>query len=169
MRRILAVLALSLSLGACASAQKLGAANDVHALLVAIRDDDQAAFEAHVDRPALRRELEARMADELDRSKADGRLKLLGALLAPTVAKVAGDALIQPGTFRMVAAQYGYRPSQPIPGRFAISTMLRPLDEGRVCAVVKKDGPCLLIFTKEADAWRLSGFEGDLKLLRKGF
>ena len=38
MRPLLAVL-LALALSACATAQKLGAANDVHALLVSIRDD----------------------------------------------------------------------------------------------------------------------------------
>ncbi|HEY3694627.1 DUF2939 domain-containing protein [Phenylobacterium sp.] len=169
MRRLFVILASTLVLSSCATVQKLGAANDVHALLVSIRDDDQAAFEAHVDRPALRREIEARMARELHRSKADDRLKLLGALLGPAVAQVAGDALIQPATFRLVAESYGYRPSQPIPGPLAIATLLRPMDDGRVCATKKKDGPCLLVFTKEADAWRLSGFEGDLSMLKKAF
>jgi len=168
MRRILAILGTALALGACATAQRLDAANDVHTLLTAIRDDDVRAFEAHVDRPALQREIEARMARELGQAKADNSLKLLGALLAPTVAKVAGDALIQPSTFRMVAANYGYRPSQPLPGRVVIASALKPLDDGRVCAVSKKDGPCLLIFTKEGQTWRLSGFEGDLKQLRRG-
>jgi hypothetical protein len=169
MRRVFAILALGLLLASCATAQKLGAANDVHALLVAIRDDDQAAFEAHIDRPALQREIEARMARELHSSKADDRLKLLGALLGPSMARVAGDMLIQPSTFRMVAESYGYRSSQPIPGSIAITTLLKPLDDGRVCATKKKDGPCLLVFTHEADAWRLSGFEGDLSMLRKAF
>jgi hypothetical protein len=53
MRRLLVVLA-ALALSACATAQKLGAANDVHALLISIRDNDHAAFDAHVDHEALR-------------------------------------------------------------------------------------------------------------------
>jgi hypothetical protein len=168
MRRLFAILGLAALLGSCATAQRLDAANDVHALLTAIRDDDVRTFEAHVDRPALRREIEARMAREIGQAKADDSLKLLGALLAPAVAQVAGDALIQPSTFRMVAANYGYRPSQPLPGRVAIASALKPLDDGRVCAVSKKDGPCVLIFTKEGETWRLSGFEGDLRQLRRG-
>ena len=48
--RIVVVIALALALSACATAQRLDAAGDVHALLVSIRDEDQAAFDAHVDR-----------------------------------------------------------------------------------------------------------------------
>src|SRR4051794_20597232 len=62
MRRLVLILVLAAplvsGLAACATAQKLGAANDVHALLVSIRDDDQAAFDAHVDRPALKRQIQ---------------------------------------------------------------------------------------------------------------
>ena len=42
MRRLLIVLA-ALTLTACATAHKLDAANDVHALLISIRDNDQSA------------------------------------------------------------------------------------------------------------------------------
>jgi hypothetical protein len=40
-------------LAGCASVQTFDAARDVHAFLVAVRDGDRAAFDAHVDRPAL--------------------------------------------------------------------------------------------------------------------
>lgn len=170
MRRLFVILGLSLLLSACAGTQKLGAARDVHALLLSIRDDDAQTFEAHVDRPALEREIQSRMVDELHKSKADKSVKLLGMLLGPTVSQVAGDMLIQPYTFRMVAEQYGYRASQPIPSPIYIAQTLKPLDENRVCAVSKKDGPCLLIFSRRpGDAWRLSGFEGDLSMLKKAF
>ena len=69
--------------------------------------------------------------------------------------------------FRAVAEYYGYRRDMPIPGPIGISTRLRPLDDGRVCAVDKKDGPCVLIFTQGPDTrWRLSGFAGDVSMLR---
>jgi len=170
MPRLIAVIGLCMLLTACAGAQKLDAARDVHSLLISIRDDDATTFEAHVDRPALQREIEARMAREIGASKTDSRLKALSLLLGPTVARVAGDVLIQPATFRMVAERYGYRPSKPIPGPMAIAHVLRPLDDGRVCAVTKEDGPCLLIFShRPGDSWRLSGFEGDLSVLKKTF
>ena len=158
---------LALSLSACASVQRLDAANDVHALLVAIRDDDQAQFDAHVDRPALQREVEARMNTEIQKRAAkDDRVAALGALLGPSLAKFAGEALIQPSTFRAVAEYYGSTPEQKIPGPVAIAGALKPLDDGRVCATRKKNGPCLLVFTKEGEAWKLTSFEGDTSMLR---
>ena len=50
--RLVAFIGL-LSLTACATTQRLSAAGDVHSLLVAVRDNDRATFDAHVDRPAL--------------------------------------------------------------------------------------------------------------------
>lgn len=162
--RTLVILLAALSLSACASVRKLDAASDVHALLVAIRDDDQQAFDAHVDREALKDEIEARLTAE---GRKDERLGGLAAILAPALADLAGETLIQPSVFRGVAAYYGYDRNTKIPNPIAISQALKPLPDGRVCATRKKDGPCLLIFTKGPDGqWRLSGFEGELSELR---
>lgn len=152
-------------LSACATVQKLDAASDVHALLVSIRDGDRTTFDALVDKPALKQEIQGRLMAEARR---DPRVpSVLAAILAPSVADLAGDALLRPDVFRAVAEYYGYRRDQQIPGVVAISTMLKPLDAGHVCAVTKKNGPCLLTFTQGADSrWRLSGFEGDLSMLR---
>jgi hypothetical protein len=159
---LLTVVALLLS--ACATAQKLDAANDVHALLIAIRDNDQAAFDAHVDRRALKNEIQGRLVAE---AKKDPRLSGIAAILAPGLAELAGETLVQPAVFRRVAEYYGYTPQTRIPNSIAISQTLRRLPDGRVCAIRKKDGPCLLIFTKGADGrWKLSGFEGELSMLR---
>jgi hypothetical protein len=160
---VIAVLAMVLS--ACATVQKLDAAGDVHALLIAIRDDDHATFDALVDRRALRLEIEERLVAEASR---DSRVPAgLAAILAPGLAKLAGDALIQPDVFRSVASYYGYRRDMKIPGPIGISTLLRQLPDGRVCAVAKKEGPCLLIFAHAPDGrWKLSGFEGDIGMLR---
>jgi len=164
MRVFLAAL-LGLCLSACATVQKLDAAGDVHALLISIRDGDRATFDALVDRPALKRELQSRLIAE---ARQGSRVPAaLAAVLAPAVADVAGEALIRPDVFRAVAEYYGYRRDQKIPGPVGVSTLLKPLDPAHVCAVSKKDGPCLLTFTKGPDdRWRLSGFEGDLSMLR---
>jgi hypothetical protein len=156
---------LALTLSACATVQKLDAAGDVHALLISIRDRDEATFDRLVDRGALKREIQARLVAEASR---DNRVPAgLAAILAPGLAELAGETLVQPGVFRAVADYYGYRPDMKIPGPIGISTMLRELPDTRVCAVTKKDGPCLLIFSKAADGhWKLSGFEGDLSMLR---
>jgi hypothetical protein len=162
MRR-LPILLAALTLSACATAQKLSAANDVHALLVSIRDNDTAAFDAHVDHDALKQELQARLGDALGRNK---KTKDLAALLGPSVIDFADQALVRPKTFRLVAEQYGYKPDTQVPGAIAISQALKTLPDGRVCATKKKDGPCLLVFTKEQGVWKLTSFEGDSSMLR---
>ncbi|KQW69084.1 hypothetical protein ASE17_13560 [Phenylobacterium sp. Root77] len=164
--RLLILALAALTLTACATAQRYDAAGDVHALLVSIRDNDKAAFEAHVDRPALKRQIESRMMAETRKSGANDGLAALGALLAPTLAELAGEALIQPTVFRSVAAYYGYDASKPLPGPMVIGGQLKTVGEGQVCVPRKKDGPCLLTFTQEQGTWRLSGFEGDLSMLQ---
>lgn len=172
MRKLLAPLLLAATvvstalLAACATTQRLDAAGDVHDLLIAIRDDDRPAFDRHVDRRALKASIETRLIQQTRQADVDDRLKAVGVLLAPTVADLAGDALIQPRVFRSVASYYGYTPDRPIPGRVAIAGALKALPDGRVCATRKKDGPCLLIFSNEGGQWKLSGFEGELSDLQ---
>jgi hypothetical protein len=162
MRRLLIAL-LTLSLAACASVHRLDAANDVHALLLSIRDNDQAAFDAHVDRAALKQVLQAKIDQRVGK---DEKLKGIAALLGPSLVDFAGDALLQPRTFKLVAEQYGYTSATKIPGPVAIAGALKTLPDGRVCATKKKDGPCILVFTKEDGTWKLTGFEGDMSMLR---
>lgn len=165
MLRAIVIALVALTLSACATVQRLDAAGDVHALLISIRDGDSATFDSLVDRRALKLEIQQRLVAEV--SKDDRMPAGLAAILAPGLAELAGDTLIQPSVFRSVAEYYGYRRDMKIPGPLGISTMLRELPDDRVCAVTKKDGPCLLIFAKATDGrWKLSGFEGDLSMLR---
>ena len=151
---------------ACATTQRVEAAGDVHALLIAIRDDDHAAFDAHIDKPALQHELETRILERTQGADADDAVKALGALLARPLAQLAGDALIRPKVFRAVAEYYGYRPEMPIPNQLEIAGALRALPDGRVCAAKSHKGPCLITFANEAGTWRLVSFDGDISLLR---
>ncbi|MCK5909705.1 MAG: DUF2939 domain-containing protein [Caulobacter sp.] len=158
-KALLALTAVAASLTACATADRYDAAGDVHDLLVAIRDNDRARFDAHVDRRALKGQIEARLMDEARRrGGSSDALAALTALAAGPIADVAGEALIRPETFHAAATYYGYTPDRPIPGRVAIASTLRPMGDGRVCAA-KKDGPCLLTFTREGATWRLTSFD----------
>jgi hypothetical protein len=163
MRIAVALIAAALGLSACATAQKLGAASDVHALLISIRDDDSATFNAHVDHEALKAQMQTVLDAQMSKNK---NLKGLASLLGPQTLNIADELLVQPRTFRMVAEQYGYRRDTQIPGSIVISQALKTLPDGRVCATKKKDGPCLLMFTKEQGVWKLTGFEGDSSMLR---
>jgi hypothetical protein len=163
------VIALALVVGACAGAERFSAAGDIHALLISIRDGDQAVFDAHVDRPALKTQLRARlMAEAARRANGDPALVALGAILARPLVDAAADALVQPDVFRAVADYLGYSADRPIPGQIVIAQSLRRIDEDHVCVPRKTDGPCLLMFRDEDHVWRLVGFEGDVGLLKPG-
>jgi len=160
-------LAAALALGACVTAERIEAAGDVHALLIAIRDDDRAAFDAHVDRHALEGQLEERILTRTQGGAGgDETTQALGALLARPLSRLAGDVLLRPQVFLAVAEYYGYRPQTPIPGQFAIAGALRPVGEGRVCAAKGRGGPCLITFADESGVWRLVSFDGDVRMLR---
>jgi len=165
MRVIALALAGALALSGCATVGKLDAASDVHTLLISIRDDDRATFEAHVDRPALQRDIQGRISERTGRI-GNETTRALAALLAPAVARVAGDILVQPHVFRAVAEHYGYRAGMKIPPPIGIARVLKPLPDGRVCATRGKDGPCVLMFGKADGIWKLTGFQGDTSELR---
>lgn len=165
--KIPVVLALAAAmLAGCASVQRIDAAGDVHALLIAIRDGDQAAFDARIDRNALRGQIEAQLVVRARSANMDDRLRGLAMLLAGPAAQVASDALLRPNVFRAAAEYYGYTPGQPIPGQLAIASALRPTANGRVCAARGKTGPCLLSFANIDGTWKLVSFDGDPAQLR---
>jgi Protein of unknown function (DUF2939) len=161
--RALVVCLFALTLSACATVQRYDAANDVHALLLAIRDNDQAVFDSRVDRGALKREIQAKlMARAGDREST----RSLAQAFAPALAELAGEALVQPEVFRLIAEHYGYTRGSKIPGPVVIARSLKNLPDGRICATRRKDGPCILTFTQQEGHWRLTGFSGDLSDLR---
>ncbi len=161
-----AVIALAgLLVACCASVDRYDAAGDVHALLIAIRNGDVQTFDAHVDRPALKEQLRARMM--ADAQRRGGTMGALTALMARPLVGVAVDALVQPDVFLLVAESMGYSPDAPIPNRVVIAAALRRIDSDHVCAQIKKNGPCALVFRNEDGVWRLIDFEGDLSMLRR--
>ena len=149
-----ALLLAGASLVGCAT-RPLAAAGDVRGLLIAVRDDDRRSFEAHIDRTALRANLQARLVAKT-RAMHRGRVvDALGVFLSGPASRAADSLLIQPEVFRGVAEYYGYRPGKPIPGPLALSTVLKDGPYGTVCATTGHGGPCILTFEHEATVWRL--------------
>jgi len=155
---LLVAFAAALATG-CVTAQRVSAAGDVHTLLVAIRDDDRPAFDAHVDRGALEAQFQAALVDRARRANAPDAVKGAGLLLSGPLSRAAGGLLLRPEVFRAVAEYYGYRVDTPIPNPLGLAAVLRTVGEGRVCATLRKNGPCLLTFADEAGTWRLVAFD----------
>jgi len=161
LKRLTTLAMIVLCLAGCASVERVDAAGDVHALMMAIRDGDQTGFDAHVDRVALQLQIEGFLVERTRSAKLDDPMKGLAFALAGRVANAASDILLRPQTFRAAAEYYGYTPGQPVPGQLAIAGSLKPLDDGRVCVTRQKNGACLLTFAREAGAWKLVHFDGD--------
>jgi hypothetical protein len=160
----LAGLGSALALGACATLQQYEAAGDIRAFLLSIRDTDQAAFEAHIDRPALKEQLRARLEAYAFRRNAG--VAALAAQFAGPLVDFAVDQLAQPDVFLAVAEAEGYSPDRPIPSPMMLAPLIRPIDADRACVATKAGGPCVLVFRNEGGTWKLIAFEGDPKMLR---
>lgn len=168
MKRLLLPLFLAAAaLSGCQTVQRVDAGGDVHAFLVAVRDNDKATFERHVDRVALTRSLEGRLVREVRASNLDRNGQLIGAVLAAPLAKLTTETLVRPSVFRTVAILMGYSPDRPIPGQYVIASGLRYTGSDTVCAAESKSKPCLLTFTREDGVWKLTSFDGDLGTLAR--
>jgi hypothetical protein len=163
-RAILAA-AIVLLLQACTGPVRLSAASDIHAFLISIRDDDRATFFAHVDRPALKAQLSAKLI--VDAQRHSDTAAAIAAIAGPPLVGLAVDELVKPQVFRAVAERLGYSPDKPIPDPVQIAQALRPIDDSHVCVAEARDKPCLLTFTNEGGVWRLTAFNGDVSLLRR--
>lgn len=162
--RLIIIAAVAALAQACTGTERIGAASDIHAFLLSIRDTNQAAFDAHVDRAALKAQLHERLMAEAARRR--GGLGALAAAFGGPLVDVAVDELVQPEVFRAVADYLGYAPDKPIPNTFEIAEAVKPIDDTHVCVAKKRDQPCIIDFTDEDGVWRLSGFEGDISMLR---
>jgi hypothetical protein len=151
--------AAALLLAACATTERLSAANDVHGLLVAIRDNDRAAFDAHIDRAALEAEIQEVLLRQTRAAGLGDGVTGLGILMSGPLSRAAGGVLLRPDVFRAVADEYGYSADKPLPGTVRLAAALTPVGQDRVCAKDPGTGACLLTFAAEAGTWRLVAFD----------
>lgn len=142
-----------LALAACSGAQtKLEAAEDVRAFLVAIRENDRAAFDRHVDREALRTQVLGQLREQAGP---------LAEALGGSFADQAADQLIRPESFQMALERSG-APSRT-PTAPEIATQLRVVEDGRVCLPRAPNGPCAITFAEQGEVWRLVAIDvGDV-------
>lgn len=152
MKRLLPLVAAMLAAGCQQAATQYDAAEDVRAFITAVRENDKATFERHLDRPALRAQLlpQARAAIEAQAGP-------LGAMLSGQLDESAVDRLIQPESFRLLLERSGAPARTPTAAE--IATQLRVEGDGRVCLPRAPGGPCAVTFaqsgTGEAAVWRL--------------
>lgn len=147
------VVLASLALAACGGGAPKGAAESASRLLAAAVYEDDAAFEAEIDRPAVREDVRRQVNAlarnevlEVDGGPSDFALDRMISPIAIRLVDPSGQALAAPPTAEQIAP------------------MLKPAGEDRVC--LRGEGrECLLTFAKEPGGWRLVGMKAmDLRI-----
>ncbi len=163
--RIAATLVALTLLAGCATVARYDAAGDIRRLLIAVRDGDREAFEAHIDRPALKTNLRARLLAAAAGGHGVQSREAVGALLAGPLVDVAVDMLVRPQVFRAAAELAGYGPETRVPPALLLGRDIEVLGSDRVCALIRHR--CAFVFRREEGGWKMIDFEGDLSLLRR--
>ena len=148
---MVALLALALLLSACGLDVRADASQGIARFLDAVHRDDPTAFEAAIDRPALRADLRGQIAEV---AKANG----LDVGEGPS--EFALDRRINPEAFRMVEAQTGEAlPLAPTAAQVAV--LMKVGDRRHVCLQDPARHRCLLSFAKQDKVWRLVGMQAN--------
>lgn len=119
-------------------------------LLAAAIARDRVAFEAQIDRPAVRDDLRRQMADLARGSTLD---------VEGGPSEFALDRMISPAAFRVVrAGAEAALTGAPSPAE--VGRQMRVIDRRHVClSRVGETGQCLLTFAKVKGGWRLVGMQ----------
>jgi hypothetical protein len=150
-----ALAALAVALGGCDVGVRAEASKAVERFLTAVHNDDRKAFEAGIDRAALRADLRDQLTD-LARAR--------GVMVDGGPSEFALDRMISPAAFRLVEAGSG--DVLPVaPNAAAIALMMQVRDRTHVCVGDPGKPRCPLSFAKRDGAWRLVGMQAtDLKI-----
>lgn len=146
MRRAAIALAAAVLLTSCATVPALTVRDDVHRFLTAVRNNDQATFDAVVNQDAL--------AHGIATSRCLKAGALRGALIScisETKPKIGAVPL---SAFRGIAASFGYEPGRRSRGPIRIQVRRDAYDQA--CVRNELFGPCVLWFIGEGDNWRLT-------------
>jgi len=155
-RVFLAASALLPALCACSLDVRADAAQGIARFLDAVRRDDRKAFEAAIDRPALRADLRDQLADL-------GRAKDLDIDGGPS--EFALDRMITPEAFRLVSARSG-APLPMAPSAAQVALLMTVKDKRHVCLGDAAGQRCALAFAKTHGTWRLTAMRAtELKVV----
>jgi len=149
--RAAALLALLFSVQGCGK-DKVGgggganAAASAQALLAAIQTGDARAFEASLDRPAIRADL---------RGQLQAVARQRGLDVAGGAADFALDRMIAPEAFRLVRSEDGEALAAP-PSAAQVASLMKPLARDRACLHdLSAEKRCVLTFARRDGGWRL--------------
>jgi hypothetical protein len=144
-----ALAALAVAASGCDIGVRADASKAIARFLTAVHDNDRKAFEAGIDRQALRADLREQLT-ALARTK--------GVVVDGGPSEFALDRMISPAAFRLVEAQTG-QALHVAPNAAAIALMMQVRDRSHVCVGDPGKPRCALSFAKQEGTWRLVGMQ----------
>ena len=155
-RKLVVTSLIATWLAGCSGPAPQGAADSASRLLAAATKGDRVAFEAEIDRPAVRDDVRRQMSEV-------ARASLLDVEGGPS--EFALDRMISPDALRLVRVGTGEIVTTA-PSAGQIAGRMKSIDGGRAC--LRNDGApdrCLLTFGKVKGGWRLVGMQAsDLRI-----
>ena len=146
LRVVPVLLVAAIGLNGCGAAAPKGAIDSAARLLAAALNGDKQAFEAQIDRAAVREDVR-RQVTELAKATA---LDVEG---GPS--EFALDRMISPAAVRVVDRSGAALTAAPSPKQ--VAPLMRKVDGERACLKDADGQDCVLTFAKRKDHWRLVG------------
>ena len=144
-----ALATFAVALGGCDIGVRADASKAIQRFLTAVHNDDHTAFEAAIDRRALRADLRDQLTD-LARAK--------GVVVEGGPSEFALDRMITPAAFRLVEAKTG-QALHVAPNAATVALMMQVRDRSHVCVGDPGKPRCTLSFAKREGTWRLVGMQ----------
>jgi hypothetical protein len=150
LRKGVALAVVALVLAGCGGRAPGAAAESASRLLAAAMKGDRVAFEAEIDRRAVREDLRRQMVELAQQS---------GIEVAGGPSDLALDRMIGPDAIRVVTAGAHERLAKP-PTPDQLDELLKQISKKKVCLRdIEAEDRCLLTFAKAENRWRLVGMQ----------
>jgi hypothetical protein len=150
LRKRLTLALVAAGLGSCGPATRHDAAQTASRLLAAVVHGDRAAFEAAIDRPAVRDDVRRQMA---------ALAQAAGLEVDGGPSEFALDRMITPEAIALVGAESGQALTVPPTPRRVAAQMKRVGDDRACLREAPQDQTCALTFARSDDRWRLVGMK----------
>jgi hypothetical protein len=149
-------IALSLSLGGCSewsASSHYAMAVDAASFIRAAQADDRASFDAYIDWPSVRSDLQGQLA----------QTGAVGGAVLPAAAESGGggvERMVRPRNFHFKASLGSFG---GMLGAAHLALMVRPAGDGRLCLPQGfLETSCVLTFAREGQGWKVVGMSLDL-------
>lgn len=162
----IAILFGLLALSSCATTQNFSAANDILALINALKSNNYAEAQRYIDKNSLKTQaygiIRNAMIDKGSEKVGDSLIGksaiIAGVDLLKPVIEALSDEAFEAKNLSYFTNKAGLNQNFATPSKFKAALALNTVSEGRVCIPDPATKQCLLYFGRYENTWKLNGF-----------